>query len=64
MFVTCVVSSKVSSVIRELLRKVETHVRALEYELDICQATVREAQDTQYACGVKFTEATQLLRVH
>ena len=49
---------------RESLGEVETHVRALEYELDICQATVREAQDAQYASEVKFTEATQLLRVH
>jgi hypothetical protein len=43
---------------------VETHVKALEYELDICQATVREAQDAQHASEVKFTEATELLRVH
>ena len=49
---------------RESLREVETHVRALEYELDICRATVREAQDAQHASEVKFTEATQLLRVH
>ena len=49
---------------RELLREAETHVRALEHELDICQATVREAQEAQYASEVKFTEATQLLRVH
>jgi chromosome segregation ATPase len=43
---------------------VETHVRALEHELDSCHATVREAQDAQYTSEVKFTEATQLLRVH
>jgi hypothetical protein len=49
---------------RESLRGLETHVRALEHELDICQATVREAQDAQYASEVKFTEVTQLLRVH
>jgi hypothetical protein len=49
---------------RESLREVETHVRALEHELDICQATVREAQDAQYASEIKFTEATQLVRVH
>jgi len=49
---------------RESLREVETHVRALEHELGICQATVREAQDAQYTSEVKFTEATQLLRVH
>jgi len=49
---------------RVSLREVETRVRALEYELDICQAMVREAQDAQCASEVKFTEATQLLRVH
>jgi chromosome segregation ATPase len=49
---------------RESLREVETHVRELEHELDICRAMVREAQDAQYASEVKFTEATQLLRVH
>jgi chromosome segregation ATPase len=49
---------------RESLREAETHVRSLEYELGICQATVREAQDAQCASEVKFTEATQLLRVH
>jgi hypothetical protein len=42
----------------------EAHVRALEHELDICQAAVREAQDAQHASEVKFTEATELLRVH
>ena len=50
---------------RESLPRIETQVRTLEYELDtICQATVREAQDAQYASEVKFTEATQLVRVH
>ena len=49
---------------RESLCGVKTRVRALEHELDVCQATVREAQDAQYASEVKFTEATQLLRVH
>ena len=49
---------------RVSLREVETHVRSLEHELDICQATAREAQDAQYASEAKFTEATQLLRVH
>ena len=45
---------------RESLREAETHARS---ELDACQATMREAQDAQYASEVKFTEATQLLRV-
>jgi hypothetical protein len=46
---------------RESLREAQTHARS---ELDACQATMREAQDAQYASEVKFTEATQLLRVH
>ncbi|KAF8502908.1 hypothetical protein F5888DRAFT_1123729 [Russula emetica] len=48
---------------RESLHDAETRVRALENELDICQATVREAQDARYASEIKFTEATQLLRL-
>jgi hypothetical protein len=62
-FYACLLMCVVSSVNRESLREVEIHVRALEYELDICQATVREVQDAQYASEVKCTEATQLRRV-
>jgi hypothetical protein len=47
---------------RVSLCEVKTHVRALENELDICRATVREARDAQHASEVKSTEATQLLR--
>ena len=49
---------------RESLHEVEAHVRALEHELNICRVTAREAQDAQHASEVKFTEVTQLLRVH
>lgn len=49
---------------RESIREAETHVRSLEDELGICRVTVREAQDAQHASEVKFTEASQLLRVH
>jgi len=32
---------------KETLREAETHIAALEYKLDICQAALREAQDLE-----------------
>ena len=48
---------------KETLREVETHVMSLEYESNICQATLREAQDARHASEVQFVEVEQLLRV-
>ena len=66
----CLAEEGVRDLRRELgqsrgsLRKIEIQVRALECELDICRATVQEARDAQHATEVKFSEATQLVRVH
>jgi hypothetical protein len=48
---------------KETLHDVGTHVMALEYELDICQATLREAQHAQHVSEVELAEAVQLLRL-
>ena len=48
---------------KQTLREVETHVMSLEYESNICQATLREAQDARHASEAKFAEVDQLLRV-